>query len=166
MKSKIPNPIEKREILHSGRTRPEELAAYGRSFFESGRLADALDFFHASDDNSGIEQIKQAGKELGDSFLFRRLEKVQPQVLQPKDWEELGDQAWKMGKYSDALEAFSRSGNLDKQGLAKEKLGIKTAEEKESDGQAPSAAPQPDSLAGTPGNPNAGTSGRKDNRQD
>ncbi|MBI2194350.1 MAG: hypothetical protein HYU36_20425 [Planctomycetes bacterium] len=135
MKRRILGPIEKRDLLHSERSRPEDLAAYGRLYLDQGRLSDALDFFSAAREPRGIEQVKAAGIERGDSFILRRLEKIQPGCIQAKDWEDLGDQAWKLGKFRDALEAFSRAGHAEKEAMAKNKLGI----------------PSPDSNATSPG---------------
>jgi len=120
--AKIPDPIRKRDILYSDRTPPEELSGYGRTFLEQERLWDAVEFFGMAKDEEGLRQVRDAATELGDSYLLRRIERVSPGMIQAQDWAKLGEQAWELEKYRDALEGFTRGGDEDRRAQAEAKV--------------------------------------------
>lgn len=129
MPIKLPTPIAKRDILYSPETPKEQLSDYGRQYLEANLLPDALEFFAMAKDEAGMTKVKEKGIDLGDSYLLRRLERVQAEMVKPADWLRLGETAWSVGKFRDALEAFTRAGNDSKRKMAMEELGLKDEEE-------------------------------------
>jgi len=122
MAVKIPDPIRRRDILYSERTSPEELSKYGRTLLEQERPWDALEFFGIAKDEEGLRRVRDAATEIGDSYLLRRIERVSPGMVQPQDWVKLGEQAWELEKYRDALEGFTRGGDQDRRAQAEAKV--------------------------------------------
>jgi hypothetical protein len=122
MATKLPDSIRKRDILYSEATPAAELVEYGQVFLQHDRLWDAVEFFGNAKNEEGLRQVKEAGIEVGDAYLLRRIERLLEGAVQPQDWVRLGEQAWKMQKYQDALEGFSRGGDEERKALAAQKV--------------------------------------------
>ena len=144
MARKLPGPIRKRDILFAERSTPQELSEYGHLFLKGELYWDAVEFFGGAKDEEGLKQVKEAGIEVADAYLLRRVARQMPKLVKPEDWLRLGEQAFGQEKYRDALEGFMRGGNEARKAEAEEKLaelgpeddrGAKKAPE---EGEAPS----------------------------
>lgn len=108
---RIPDYRSKQKLLYVDKTSPDTLQNYGDSFFEDGRLSDAFEFYIRANYVSGLQKIKDAALQSGDTMLFGQAAKALHQELKPADWEAVGKKAIELKKYSFARHALEKAGN-------------------------------------------------------
>jgi len=86
MARKLPDPIRKRDILFSERTTPAEISEYGHLFLKEELYWDAVEFFGGAGDEEGLKQVREAGIEIADAYLLRRVARQMPKLVKPEDW--------------------------------------------------------------------------------
>ena len=110
-RSAIPDYQKKQALLYIQKSAPADLTAYGCLYLEAGRIADALDFFQAAADRSGLEKIKVWAENEGDGMAYLNAVKALQQEPTPDDWERIGRTALSKGKLIFARQAIAKSGN-------------------------------------------------------
>jgi hypothetical protein len=121
----IPNYLEKRKILHSKGTSPQELKEMGDLFLSHEQWNDAIDFYEKGGYTEGLEEILRISKDMGDFFMFRRIQEILKKNPSMEEWESLGDRAMELGRYQDARKAYEMSQNQVKLRLIQEVMGQK-----------------------------------------
>lgn len=109
--SKLPDYRIKQKILYIDKTGPETLKNCGDLFFAEGNLSDALDFYAKADFTEGMQKIKTAAGETGDTMLFQRAAKALNWEPAPADWENLAKAALDLKKYLFARHALEKTHN-------------------------------------------------------
>jgi len=112
--AKIPDSVKKRDILYGDDTDPAELSDLGRQYLAEERFWEAVEFFDRAKDDTGIADVKTAGIELADSYLLRRLEKMEIGDVTEADWLSLAENGLAAEKVRDAIEGFERGGQTDR----------------------------------------------------
>ena len=123
-KDTLPNSFQKRKILFDKKPLPEQLITYGECFLEAGHLHEAAEFFLKASHKEGLNRLKGLAKEQGDSFLFEVVTRKAGSAAGDlkQEWEEVGNTAMGLKKYSHALRAFTRAGNESAKKQAQEAL--------------------------------------------
>jgi hypothetical protein len=112
--AKIPDSVKKRDILYGDNTDPEELSELGGLYLAEERFWEAVEFYDAAKDDTGIAKVKNAGIEMADSYLLRRLEKMEIGNVTESDWLSLAENALTAEKIRDAIEGFERGGQSER----------------------------------------------------
>ncbi|MDP6116494.1 MAG: hypothetical protein QGF00_11700 [Planctomycetota bacterium] len=110
----IPDSVKKRDILYGDSTDPEELSELGGQYLAEERFWEAVEFYDAAKDDTGIAKVKNAGIEMADSYLLRRLEKMEIGNVTESDWLSLAENALTAEKIRDAIEGFERGGQSER----------------------------------------------------
>jgi len=118
----IPNYLEKRRLLYSKGTSPEELKELGDLFLRHDHLNDAIDFYEKARYREGLEEIGRLSRDIGDFFLFRRVVDLLNLEVTAKEWETLGDRAMEFGRFQDARKAYRMSQNSRKLQMVEEAI--------------------------------------------
>ena len=111
-KDSLPDSFQKRKLLNDEKMPPERLISYGEMFFEAGHLYDAAEFFIKASHEEGIDRLRNLAVEQGDSFLYERL--LRGRVAEQENtssWNELGNRAMALKKFSHAIRAYEKAGN-------------------------------------------------------
>ena len=87
------------------------MLALAESFLEAGLLYDAEEFFRRAASRPGLDRVKKLALEQGDSFLFGLAVKGTGEEEDRRVWEELGNRAMELKKYSHAVRAFRKAGS-------------------------------------------------------
>jgi len=107
-KDVMPNPNEKRELLHS--EKPVDYKKYGDMYYDAGKYNDAIDFYAKGDAKDELEKIRKIALEEGDYFLLKRLKKLVPDSITEEDWKKLAVTAESKGKANFATWADEERG--------------------------------------------------------
>lgn len=129
---KLPDPMEKRELLNADDVPPEILQDYGNLCFEHGRTNDAFEFYAAAKDADGLDKVKQLAIKEGLAYLLHWLEGRAHHPVSSDEWKRAADSARQLGKVTFAQ-------------LAEEKAGI-TPPDSEAAPSSPSSQ-QPDAAS-------------------
>jgi tetratricopeptide (TPR) repeat protein len=105
---KLPDYREKQRLLYVDKRSDRELIAYGDYYLESGRIADATDFYQKANHTSGLEKIKETAEETGDVMAFQHVLKALKTNATEDDWNRIGQRAYDLKKYTFALHAFEK----------------------------------------------------------
>ena len=106
--------IAKRDLLASDALSADETLAYAEHFFAKGMLDDAVAFYAKAESVEGVERVKSVAMEHGNSGLLIEVQKTRLVEVTAADWEALGDNAMRSGKYAYAVFAFWKSGSDEK----------------------------------------------------
>lgn len=145
----IPDPLSRRELLHSRQKRPVDFAAVGEEYLAKGRLSDALDFFDkvadAGEREKRIAKVRDLALGLGDAFLLGRVNALVP--LKKDDWQRGLEKARSLGKTRHALRCARGAGDEAEVARLELELGLRAPEP-----AASAAGPetQPETPEGTP----------------
>jgi hypothetical protein len=107
----LPDYRLKQKLLYVDKVHQDSLQKYGDSFFEEGRLSEALDFYTKANCNSGLQKIKETAFASGDVMLFGQAAKALNLELKPADWENIGQKAIEFKKYIFAKHAMEKANN-------------------------------------------------------
>jgi hypothetical protein len=111
---KLPDPIEKRNVLAQKDVPMETLLAYAHAYLEAESLDDAYNFFEKAGDARGVRQVKERAIEMGNTaMLFNMLRSRNVQVTR-EDWLAVAENALKQGKLAYAAQAYRRLGDQEK----------------------------------------------------
>jgi hypothetical protein len=129
MAAGIPDPIERRNLLHLPQKKPVDFAAYAERYLALGRKSDALDFADkapAEQRADLVRRIREQAVALGDAFLLGRLDAVDPlpEPQREKTWRDAFDIARKKGKLRHALKLAKKLGDAAEVAKLEEQLGI------------------------------------------
>lgn len=105
---KLPDYREKQRLLYVDKRSDRELIAYGDYYLESGRIADATDFYQKANHIPGLEKIKETAEETGDVMAFQHVLKALKVNITDDDWNRIGQRAYDLKKYTFALHAFQK----------------------------------------------------------
>ena len=105
---KLPDYREKQRLLYIDKRSDRELVAYGDYYLESGRIADATDFYQKANHLPGLEKIKETAEETGDIMAFQHVMKALKTNVTDDDWNRIGQRAYDLKKYTFALHAFEK----------------------------------------------------------
>jgi hypothetical protein len=108
---KLPDYRLKQKILYLDNINSDALIHYGDSFLEAGAYSDALDFFQKSNNNKGVQKIKNIAFDSGDVMLFQHAAKALNLELSSSDWENIGKKAIELKKYFFARHALEKTNN-------------------------------------------------------
>jgi tetratricopeptide (TPR) repeat protein len=108
---RLPDYRTKQKILYIDKNNENALQNYGDSFFEEGRLSDALDFHQKANNTAGLQKIKDLAFDNGDVMLWELAAKALHLELKPADWEAIGQKAIALKKYSFARHALEKANN-------------------------------------------------------
>ncbi len=108
--TKVPNCMEKRELLNAKDVSPEVLTRYGDLCFEHGKLNDAFEFYAAARDSEGLTKIKRVAIDEGLAYLLFWLGTRTDQPVSVEEWKETADRAQELGKITLADLAHQKAG--------------------------------------------------------
>ena len=94
--SELPDPLTKRDLLHSDRE--VDCRKYGDMFYDAERYNDAIDFYAKGDCEDELHKVRKIAIREGDYFLLKRLARFLPDEVETKDWAELAGNAQSKGK--------------------------------------------------------------------
>lgn len=125
----IPDPIERRNLLHLPQKKPVDFAGHAERYLQLGRKSDALDFADKAAPEQRkdlIRRIREQAVALGDAFLLGRLDVVDPlpEPQREKTWREAFETARKKGKLRHALKLAKKLGDAAEVAKLEEQLGI------------------------------------------
>ncbi len=106
--------LKKRDLLNSGKADKSELIKLGERYLQENRFSDAIDFFEKAEHFEGLIQLKEQCVARGDYFLCQRLAKILEEAPPPKEWIQLGDNAFNLGKLLFARSAYQQAENPEK----------------------------------------------------
>jgi len=130
-KSKLPDPLTRRDILYGKNTPAESLREYGDLYLRDGRPNDAVEFFGQARYTEGLRRIRQMAMDEGDLFLFSRAAEFLQEEVSADDWRKLGNKALELGKHLFALKCFEKIGDREGIKRARERLGETIPDDKE-----------------------------------
>jgi hypothetical protein len=136
----LPDPVEKRNILHGGKATQATIASFGEAFERAGRLADAFEFFVKAKHDAGLERLKAFALENGHSFLLLRLRRSGLREIAPGEWSRAAETAEKAGRLQDALWCEQESGDALRLEALRERI---RASQPSGNGAEPAAVPKP-----------------------
>jgi tetratricopeptide (TPR) repeat protein len=108
---KLPNYLDKQKLLYINPPDKGILKKYGDLLFENDRIDDAVDFYQKGEYIEGLEKILNIAIEEGDFFLCERVLKAINKDLNEEEWNKIGLNALKLGKYKFAQLSFQRAHN-------------------------------------------------------
>lgn len=110
-KVELPHYKEKQSLLHGKEINPERLVEVGKRQLAAGWYSDAIDFFARAEYREGLQQVSQVAVSEGDAFLLRKLERTGAIEAGAEQWQELADNARRLGKLQFAREGYRLAGN-------------------------------------------------------
>lgn len=112
-KLKVPNAIERRELLYGKPKKVPDFEALGRSYLDAGRRNDALESFEKVRKPelraALIKELKQGAIKDGIWFLLNRIHNSDP--VSESEWLETSRNARSAGKLQYALKSAERAGD-------------------------------------------------------
>lgn len=108
-----PDYKEKQKLLYIEKTPPDTLIHLGDVCLESGKITDAIEFYARADHRPGLEKIRDLVIERGDVMDFQGVLRALRLAGSPDEWNRIGQRAFELKKYTFALHAFEKSGNLE-----------------------------------------------------
>ena len=146
----IPDPLSRRELLHSKQKRPVDFAAVGEEYLAKGRLSDALDFFDKVADRADrerrIAKVRDLAVGMGDAFLLARVNALLP--LEKDHWLRGLEKARSLGKTRHALRCARQAGEAAEVARLELELGLRAPEPEPA--PAPESAPEPAEPSAAP----------------
>jgi len=121
-KNSLPHSFKRQKMVHDQKLSEEALVSLGELYLQGDRVHDAADFFRKAGHREGMDQLKKAALEQGDSFLFKVAVGGVPGEGKKEEWEALGNRAMELGKYSYAVSAFDAAENEEARKHAREEL--------------------------------------------
>ncbi|GEM_PF-533614 len=135
MAVKLPNVLERREILYGQNTPKHTLVEYGMAYEERARLDDAVQFYVQAGDEAGLGRIKAKAMDIGDAFLLKAVAKAAPKMVSGDDWRALIENAERLGKnlYADQARAALK-GSLEALEPAEKRGRVEASGRRKTDG--------------------------------
>jgi hypothetical protein len=108
---RMPGLLEKRAFLYAGKATPEGLSDLGSQYLEDGHLDSALEFCSAAGDAAGVERVKRAAIQDGETGVLIRVERGGRVSVTAEDWRAAAESAARLGKHAQAAAAWTRGGD-------------------------------------------------------
>ena len=121
-KNALPNSQQKRKLVFDKNVPPERLISHGETYMSQGRLNEAAELFSRASHEEGLAQLRTLAIEQGDSFLYEVASKGAGEGDSRQAWENLGNKAMELEKYSHAVRAFRKAENEESLRAAEEAL--------------------------------------------
>jgi hypothetical protein len=96
-KTKIPDPLHRRELLARELAAPRALAV-AEAYLEEGRVVDAIDFLRKAQAGERLAELRRQAIESGDAFLLRAAASAQKEPPEMEEWQALEAAAEAAGK--------------------------------------------------------------------
>lgn len=109
--------LAKRDLLNQTAVPVEKLLSWGNQYEQSGMLHDAVNFYEKAKATDALHSLLKIVQEEGDTFLFKRINRILNRVPDRSEWLALAHQAERLGKEAFAAEAFRE---VDKEGVQKQ----------------------------------------------
>jgi len=106
--------LKKRDYLNARVFDREECVKYGELYQREGFFSDAIDFFAKAEAKEKLKALLPQIIEEGDVFLFTKIYRLLKEDPPQTAWQEIGEIAFKLGKWQFALRAFQVLGDKDK----------------------------------------------------
>jgi len=124
--SKMPDAIEKRNLLASQTIPREEVLRLAHAYLSEDRLSDAANFFDKAGDREGLEKVKRRAIETGNAHVLTfDLGRSRHIEVRREDWRLAAQNALRQEKFAYAAQAFRKAG--DPEGEAEAKARIPSA---------------------------------------
>jgi tetratricopeptide (TPR) repeat protein len=122
---KLPDYRKKQSILYIDSKSDKDLIAYGDGYLETGRIADAVEFYQKANHIPGLKKISTLAEEVGDIMLFQSAMRALKEAVTNDDWNNIGQKALEQKKFTFASHAFQKSNNTEKIEEIKSMLKVK-----------------------------------------
>jgi len=135
-KTKLPNPIRKRDLLFSDAGDSVNLLAHAEGFLETGNTHDAIAFFARAGQTDRLEALKNDAVKQADFPTLYSIAETGIEIS-ADDWRSAGEAGVKNGKVRYAAEAFRRAGDeetatsLENESERQSYTGMRAAQEAE-----------------------------------
>lgn len=96
-KTKIPNPLERRDLVARDLAAARALAI-AEAYLEEGRMVDAIDFLRKAQAGERLAELRRQAIESGDAFLLRAAASAQGEPPETGEWQALVAAAEAAGK--------------------------------------------------------------------
>jgi hypothetical protein len=102
------NCLAKRDLLNQPVVSVEDLLAWGQQFAAAGLLHDAVDFYEKANATEALLGLLQVVQEQGDTFLFKRINRILKREPEREEWLALAAKAESLGKNTFVAEALQQ----------------------------------------------------------
>ena len=136
----LPGFTQKRRLLFSSKTTPQQMRETGRLFLEAERYDDALEFFERTEAAQEVRQIAQFALDRGDTALLLRAKKILKEKPTEEELSAVARNALAAGKKSMAYVAHQKAGHAEEADRLRAELFGPTQGTRPAD--APSTAPK------------------------
>lgn len=157
MAARLPDALERRNLLWTEQKRPVDFAGLAERYLAAGRKSDALDFIGRIADPAQKEALRakvlDEALRLGDYFLLNRLGAASP--LGDERWREALRRARENGKLRYALKIARRLGDEAEVEALEKELGIERPAATSTEAAGGPPVPIPATIAGDDGTPPA-----------
>ena len=106
--------LKKRDYLNAQVFDRKECIKYGELYQKEGFLSDAIDFFAKAEAEEKLKALLPQVISEGDVFLFTKIYRELKETPSQTAWREIGEAAFKLGKWQFALKAFQALDDKDK----------------------------------------------------
>lgn len=100
----------KRDLLNQPVASVENLLSWGQQYEEYGLLHDAVEFYEKAQAKEALFRLLEVAQEEGDTFLFKRVNRILKREPPREEWLSLAKQAEQAGKEAFAAEAHLQLG--------------------------------------------------------
>ena len=97
--------LAKRDLLNQSAVSLENLLSWGIHYEELGLLHDAVNFYEKAKATDALGRVLKIAQEEGDTFLFKRVNRILNREPDRQEWLSLANQAERLGKEAFAAEA-------------------------------------------------------------
>jgi hypothetical protein len=98
--------LAKRDLLNQSAVSLENLISWGNHYEQLGLLHDAVNFYEKAKATDALGELLKIAQEEGDTFLFKRINRILNREPDRQEWLALANQAERLGKEAFAAEAF------------------------------------------------------------
>lgn len=95
----------KRDLLNQPVASVENLLSWGQQYEEQGLLHDAVEFYEKAQAKEALLRLLEVAREEGDTFLFKRVNRILKREPTREEWLSLAKQAEQSGKEAFAADA-------------------------------------------------------------
>lgn len=100
----------KRDLLNQPVASVENLLSWGQQYEEQGLLHDAVEFYEKAQAKEALLRLLEVAREEGDTFLFKRVNRILKREPTREEWLSLANQAEQSGKEAFAADAHGQLG--------------------------------------------------------
>lgn len=111
MNRPLPDFQQKQRHLHAEKLPPAALIQLAEQWMQVGNLNDAIDYFGAAKSSDHLKNILRQSIQEGDLFFAEKCASALGLPMDKQQYNELGEQARRLGKLLFAQRAFEKAGN-------------------------------------------------------